>query len=764
VTLLASSAFPQVLEGTILLPDSLGPLTGETHVVFDESPAHPRMFIGSKDGNVLVVNSLSGARVERIQTGPVQDLCYSPVRNKLYVSATNPYGFLVIDCSSYQVTRQLPMPYVTTGLLYNPLIDRVYGATWGMRVIDCATDSIVDSLPMYTKDAKLALDATHNKLYIGAVDTFRVLDCNHDSVVARMRELRKPRAICYQPTAGKVYVAAGESLFAIDTKFDSVLYSRKFDTLNPQLACDPVHNRVFYTYWGGVIALDCSNDTAMWSQYLSCQAVGLAVEPEQGKLYMLLRGLGSGFPYALDGATGQTLREFHWSDDNSLCYSAAVNRAFFIWNGGEATAIDCNADTIVAVTPLAPQIINACLDSVDSKLYFSVGKSGVGIVDCTTNKVESYLRASKRLRYLAYDSRDNKLYCSSDSSILVLDCGADTFVKEIPIRGRARTMNWLPTLNKLYAIASADTERLVIMDCGADTVIRALYPVNSDCSTLLSPELNQLWLIVAGRLKMIDCNSDSMVMDSSSLLYCRSASYDPSNHRLYAGCDESMQVIDMDTRLPVHSLPMPLENGWSYGVHCAARAGKAYWTAMRQAPYNSDTVVAVDTRTDSIVSKFAVPWSSVGVCDDRSGDYVYFSGYREIVVADARTDSIVSGGGLPVSTQFLIPDRTTNRLYIVGSTDSMMQVVYDSAIFSGLQATRSISVRATRLQTLLNRGAPLRSPTDAVLFDASGRRAAILKTGPNDISHLAPGVYFIREGLGTRGEGLGKTRKVVVTR
>ena len=29
---------------------------------------------------------------------------------------------------------------------------------------------------------------------------------------------------------------------------------------------------------------------------------------------------------------------------------------------------------------------------------------------------------------------------------------------------------------------------------------------------------------------------------------------------------------------------------------------------------------------------------------------------------------------------------------------------------------------------------------------------------------LAPGVYFIREGLGTRGEGLGKTRKVVVTR
>jgi len=32
------------------------------------------------------------------------------------------------------------------------------------------------------------------------------------------------------------------------------------------------------------------------------------------------------------------------------------------------------------------------------------------------------------------------------------------------------------------------------------------------------------------------------------------------------------------------------------------------------------------------------------------------------------------------------------------------------------------------------------------------------------VIRLAPGVYFIREGLGTRGEGSGKARKVVVTR
>jgi len=52
----------------------------------------------------------------------------------------------------------------------------------------------------------------------------------------------------------------------------------------------------------------------------------------------------------------------------------------------------------------------------------------------------------------------------------------------------------------------------------------------------------------------------------------------------------------------------------------------------------------------------------------------------------------------------------------------------------------------------------------AELLDASGRKVAELHAGANDVSRPAPGVYFIREGLGFRGEGPGKTQKVVVTR
>ena len=50
------------------------------------------------------------------------------------------------------------------------------------------------------------------------------------------------------------------------------------------------------------------------------------------------------------------------------------------------------------------------------------------------------------------------------------------------------------------------------------------------------------------------------------------------------------------------------------------------------------------------------------------------------------------------------------------------------------------------------------------LLSVDGRKVLDLSPGANDVSRLSPGVYFIKEGLGTRGEGPGKTQKVVVTR
>jgi hypothetical protein len=282
----------------------------------------------------------------------------------------------------------------------------------------------------------------------------------------------------------------------------------------------------------------------------------------------------------------------------------------------------------------------------------------------------------------------------------------------------------------------------------------------------MSPELNQLWFIHGG-YTVIDCVGDSVLTDTNPHLHCQVGSYDPSFRKVYAASSfgTAMHVIDMDTRLPTESLPIPKSYQQESGpVYCAVPAHKVYWVVQYYDPDSGsfpDTIIAIDTRRDTVVSRFVVPASPV--CDDRTGNYVYFAG-GHLIVVDPRTDSIVSEVRLPLGPNFCARNGRTNRIYLVGDQDSVIQVIYDSIIYAGVQDRPRIPTQALCLQTLLSRSTPFRSPSDAVLFDASGRRAAVLKAGTNDISHLAPGVYFIREGLGTGGEGLGKTQKVVVTR
>ncbi len=785
-TLLASSAFAQVLEGTILLPDSLGPLTGKTHVVFDENPDHPRMFIGSEDGGVLVMDAITCQRIARIPTGPVASICYSPKHNRLYTSTVEGYAVVVADCSSYQVAKELQFSEYVNGLFYNPVVDRVYCGADRLKVIDCTTDSVWGTLGINAVSAHFAFDSAHNELFIGAADTFRILDCSRDSVVASIPELRASQAVCFQPSAGKVYVAAGESLFALRVDNDSIVYRRRYDTLNPLLASDPVHNRVYYTYWERIVALDCADDSVIWTQYPWTRTIAMAADLEQDKLYVLLHAFGDGYPSVLDGATGNELRYYPYSQDSALYSCAAAKRWYLMWNNGEVTASDSRSDTITGVSPLVAHISYVCVDSVDNKLYFSAGKSGIGVVDCSSNKVTSYVRpcyvpygyGAILPQCMAIDSRDRKLYYGGDSGIFVLDCATDSVVKKIPVQGWVRTLDWHPVMNKLYAIERipyAGKYVTAVIDCARDTVLEYL-PLNDSGNwlnnghTLFAPEYDWLWLFGADRYAVVDCGNDSVIEDTTAgrMRGLEFTAYSPADRKIFGTQYRGLCVLEVDSRLPVDSIIFFSHEAYTNQLYVATEARKLYWNVWPSVLPFVDSLAIVDTRTDSIVDAFLVPFQVNRMCGDRTGNYVYIAGNDwntpagHLAVVDTRSDNIVSGVAAPVLTQFLERNSRTNRLYLAGWADSVIQVVYDSVIFAGLQARPGDVTPAKCLQTLLNRGTPLRSPADAVLFDATGCRAAVLRSGQNDISHLAPGVYFVREAQAQAQAQA--VRKIVVTR
>jgi aminopeptidase N len=93
--------------------------------------------------------------------------------------------------------------------------------------------------------------------------------------------------------------------------------------------------------------------------------------------------------------------------------------------------------------------------------------------------------------------------------------------------------------------------------------------------------------------------------------------------------------------------------------------------------------------------------------------------------------------------------------------------VLDSARVTGIQEMPDGEVRMTNAGPSIIRGvlnlqsAICNLKSEIVLMDASGRKVLALRTGPNDVSRLAPGVYFVHSAVGTRHASMSR---VVVAR
>ena len=90
-----------------------------------------------------------------------------------------------------------------------------------------------------------------------------------------------------------------------------------------------------------------------------------------------------------------------------------------------------------------------------------------------------------------------------------------------------------------------------------------------------------------------------------------------------------------------------------------------------------------------------------------------------------------------------------NRIYVANLEFNSISVLRDS--MSGIedshrpQAASSKSLPTVIRGVLLLAERPSSSPSASYLLDIGGRQVMALKPGANDVSRLAPGVYFVRE-------------------
>jgi YVTN family beta-propeller protein len=771
-TLLVSSASPQYLESTVLLPDTLGPLNGPYHLAWDENPAHPRLYIGGEgdSGGVIVAHALTCKRMARISTGPVKALCFVRPHGKLYVASAGSDSVTVVDCATNRVVSTITIGSEAPALQYNHLNDHLYCGGSSISVVDFASDTVVKTI--YAAAEVLALDSTDSKLYACSDGPLSVIDCSQDSIVATIPRVDSVGAICYNLTAGKVYATSGDTLYAVRTQDDSIVAALHFGGLVQMLACNPATNHIYFV--DGVSSrylrsVDCTTDTAVLRLDFNLTPYSLACNAARNLLYF-----GSYCEVGvLDGTSGQVQKWITTQGNTDCGWSPGLDRLFCppVWRETEPpaklcllSAIDGSGDTVAGFLPLTMYASGVSLDTVHNRLYFvypSLRLGCIGVVDCSRNVVVSY-KLVPGAEAVCYNPHNNRLYygvydISGDTSaIVVYDCAAESIVGRIREDRFVHAFRLHVGLNKLYA--ETWDPGLCIIDCNRDTLLAYIpWPDNYPRIQFLVPEDDRYWYLGPGGVIVVDCVGDTIVANVQDHIgsiddacACRE------DRKIYTG---SGQVINMDKPAEVDTLEY-LANRFCY----VPDAHKLY--ACRNDEYHT-TFVVLDTRGDTEVATFDSPCQVSGMILDHTGEYVYCAGYEDslVPVIDTRKDSVIAR--IRVSTWAaprdpLALNRNTKRIYeaqINQFNGSSIPVIRDSMLV-GLEEMAQSHPASQVGSTVVRRGTPMIVPAGRDLWDASGRRSAVLRSGPNDISRLAPGVYFVRE---ARAQAQA-VRKVVVTR
>ena len=180
--------------------------------------------------------------------------------------------------------------------------------------------------------------------------------------------------------------------------------------------------------------------------------------------------------------------------------------------------------------------------------------------------------------------------------------------------------------------------------------------------------------------------------------------------------------------------------------------------------HNDETVTVIDCSTETPVATIDLTVLPSSLAYDSVGDRLYCLSTRDnyVAVVDCQRDTMVKllrVGLRPVAAACAFNFR---RMYVANRYGSSLSVIRDS-VQSGIETPDDLPAMLEPAATVVRRVLFLPEATSPKLqavglLEVSGRKVLDLHPGANDVSGLAPGVYFIREDQ-TRA-----VRKVVVTR
>ena len=796
--LLVASASGQWLETTVDVPEQFcSSLMNPQVAVYN--PANGRVYIGGAYGTeVAVLDGATGAKLAKVSIGSnVNSACCDPVHNKVYF-VTPANTMVVVDGEADTVEAVNTLPGEATDICYDPQENKVYCAGWYPDVVtafDGATNQIVATIPVLGGERKgLCYYPPGNKMYCTSTSgKVLVIDCLADTVTDTVTVGSWAHLLCYDPVDDKMYCANfnDRTITAIDLQADTVLATIQL-SYAPMALCHNVQDNKLYCTGGGigpaVTMIDPTRDSVVASVGLPAGLYGRDICYDEfiGKVYSVSSrspwpsatpptdgARRDGYPAdtmdglvtIVDGATGTLVRHLLVGPYPEAVCGGSGGGVVFAANlsGQDVAVIDATSDSMLRAIPLTGGPRALCWSRTSNKTYCGnrLSKS-VTVIDGETNVVLKSIPVGGEPWALCYNSVNDKVYCSlggTGNSVKVIDAAFDSVVATVATIGNSRGLCYSGEDNRVYcAVDTYATRGNVTVISGASNArIAQVSAGNGAWIPYYNPSSRKVYCanVRDNTVTVVSCSTNSVVATVPVGTEPTALCGNPQDNKVYCAnaSGGSVTVIDGAQNSVLATLPA---KGTARSLCYNATDNKVYCAGRISPPPTSQGWLSIyDGHGDTVIThRLLSSASATNPCSlyyNLQNDKVYCADYglSTVWVVDGATNSIVRSLDVPDGPMTLAWNVTDNRTYVSCYLASGVAIIRDSLVV-GVQETSGSPAMIGNASPAVVRGVLFLSegsspqPQVASLVDASGRNVMRLLPGANDVSALAPGVYFVR--------------------
>jgi YVTN family beta-propeller protein len=165
---------------------------------------------------------------------------------------------------------------------------------------------------------------------------------------------------------------------------------------------------------------------------------------------------------------------------------------------------------------------------------------------------------------------------------------------------------------------------------------------------------------------------------------------------------------------------------------------------------NGNYVTVIDGATNGVITVVATDSNPCALSYDVANNKVYCANQRgaSVTVIDGATDEVLVTIDVGVSPLDLVRNPAQSRTYVANFYGSSISVLRDSA--GGVEESFRPQATSRKPTPTIIRGVLFLPQATgpklqaSSLMDAAGRKVLNVSPGVNDVSRLAPGVYFVR--------------------